>query len=169
VADLFNIKFTYDLSAFNAACSGASAAVQTALHTGIEDACTEIQGMAQERHKFQTQTGAAEHAIQVKPVVDNGVTVTGEVFLNSRDCPHVIYQHEGTGLYGPMNRQYPISPKNAKALHFVSGGQGFFAKHVLANGILPDPFLINAAKKLAPEITQKLTRALANALRSAGF
>ena len=69
----------------------------------------------------------------LKTKTDFDLVVRGnEVYLEFYNDagPHALYQHEGTGIYGPKGR--PIRPKRAKLLSWIdpSTGQRVFAKEV---------------------------------------
>ena len=63
-----------------------------------------------------------------------------------------MYHEEGTGIYGPKGK--PITPVNAKVLHFKIDGQSIFTKSV--KGIPKNPVLKNAATSQLPELLKAL-------------
>lgn len=71
--------------------------------------------------------------------------VTGRV---GTDLEYGLYQHEGTGIYGPRGR--PITPVRRQFLKFPrKGGSGFvFARSV--KGVKPTKFLTRALRKVVP-------------------
>jgi hypothetical protein len=50
---------------------------------------------------------------------------------------HMLFQEEGTGVFGPKRSTYIIRPKRAKALRFVAGGRLIFCKRVVHYGVHP--------------------------------
>lgn len=75
-------------------------------------------------------TGFLKSAIRCEIVGDNI-----EVWMPE----YALYLEYGTGIYGPENR--PITPVNAKALHWVDKNGEHFAKSV--KGMHPQPFIRN--------------------------
>jgi len=88
------------------------------------------------------------------------------------------YVDEGTGLYGPSKRKYPIRPKRAKALAFPSvsapktrpgslvsgagskGGKTVFAKEVRHPGIKARDFTGQIEKKMRKVLEKDLQAAM---------
>lgn len=120
-----------------------------------------IQDHARTHHRFISVSNAAENSIETDEQKGiNGAVAYARVFINP-NIKHAIYQHEGTGKYGPKGQPYDIFPVNKKMLRFVtSPGTAFqraapyqrfhkdgftFAKGVTHPGVKGDPFLYNAA------------------------
>lgn len=64
-------------------------------------------------------------------------------------APHAVYQHEGTGMFGPRRRR--IRPVRARALRFVwreAGGLVFFRS---VKGTPGTKYLVRAVEELLPE------------------
>jgi hypothetical protein len=159
------INFTVDGSRFSEKLKAAEENTSREVNLAVVDSLTIIRNEARQIHIFQNRTGAAEEAIVSEMTGKN----KGRVFLNDKRTLVARFQHDGTGLYGPNNRQYQIIPHNAKALHFVSGGQEFFSKRVTANGIPPDQFLYRAAANKKASVIARIARGFAEAFRKAGL
>ncbi len=91
------------------------------------------------------QTGASVRA-SVRPTTRGA---HGEVYS---DSPVMRYLEEGTGLYGPEARKYPIEPTTAKALRFEYQGRVQFAKRVMHPGIRAQHPMERGSELAAPEI-----------------
>lgn len=76
-------------------------------------------------------------------------------------APHAIYLAKGTGIYGAKKK--PITPKNAKALSWVSGGRRVFAKSV--RGIKGREWLEADLALAMPEIEKSITASTKRAMR----
>lgn len=71
---------------------------------------------------------------------------TGRVLAHA---PYAIYQHEGTGIYGPYRRR--IRPKRAKALRFFwrkAGGIVFFKSVKGAKPAATSKFMVRAVEEV---------------------
>jgi len=127
-----------------------------------------VQTQAQAKHKFRSRSGMAERSIETG-VSQNEQTTEGVIEINSGTAPYAIYQHEGTGLYGPNHARYPIVPRNKKSLRFL-GRNGFvFAQKVMHPGIQGDPFVYNAAEAKMNEVAELFERAFARTVKEAGL
>lgn len=117
-----------------------------------------IQERARNNHRFTSRSGETEREIKTR-----SENLSGEVYLNSTGA---VYQHEGTGIYGPRKRAIKIVPRNVTVLRWVNpGGGGFvFAKNATIKGIKPDPFLYNAAEQERPQILSRFDSAIKKAL-----
>lgn len=106
--------------------------------------CRRTEAGAKRRASARVDTGQGRASISSAVRVE-GTRVIGRVGTPMR---HMLYQHEGTGLYGPRRRR--IVPVHRKFLKFPSGkkGQFVFAKSVA--GVKPLPFLTEAFKESCP-------------------
>lgn len=124
---------------------------------------------ARAKHKFISRSGKLEASIKSR-FVGTDATGYGEVYLDSRNTPYSVDQHEGTGLYGPSNDYIKIFPRNRSMLRWAVPGGFVFAKKVLFNpGIEGDPFLYNAAELSRPQINATFDRYTDKAIREAGL
>jgi hypothetical protein len=122
--------------------------VERELREELKAATEGLRDYAASHHRFATRGGETER----KGVrADYPAKLTGVVWLATDVA---VYQHEGTGLYGPRRRAFAVRPKDALALRWAAaGGQGYaFAKKVVNPGIRPDPYLYDAAETKRPEI-----------------
>jgi hypothetical protein len=134
--------------------------VRKELRAALKTSVGGIGGYAEDHHRFTSRSGDTERD-GIKTKVD-GKTLTGVVFLATDTA---VYQHEGTGLYGPKGRAFTVRPVQKKALRWVTardvfmasaGAYGFsFAKKVTIKGIKPDPYLYTAADIKRPEIISR--------------
>lgn len=124
----------------------------------MEDSTQLIQDQARAKHKFRSISGAAEGAIEAD-VKQSGDSTVGTVEINPT-VKHAIYQHEGTGLYGPKHKAFDIFPKNKKMLRFATSSGtakyrpspygrfqdgGFTLAYGVTNpGVKADPFVYDA-------------------------
>lgn len=115
------------------------------------------------KRKAPVDKGAGRASIDYLVIVAAGTRVT---FRVGTDIEYMLYQHEGTGIYGPRGR--PIRPVTRQFLRFpVKGvfgpvmgtpkgragkrkGRGniVFARQV--RGVPPSPFLVDALKEEIP-------------------
>jgi hypothetical protein len=126
----------------------------------LKTATRDIREYARDHHRFTTRGGDTEKRGIASKV--DGLSLVGRVYLATDVA---VYQHEGTGLYGPRHKAITIKPKLGKALRWVSrrdvfmgslGSHGFsFAKKVVNPGIKPDPYLYNAAEVMRPRIISR--------------
>lgn len=99
---------------------------------------------------------AIDEAPYVKGRLKRSITVHDEfddkviISAGDGDAPYAPFVHEGTGRYGHFKRPYVIKPRNNKALSWKGGKHP--VKKVNHPGIKPNPFLLRAAKKTAPDI-----------------
>lgn len=130
-----------------------------ALHISLRD----IQVEAQENHNFTSRSGKVEREIKTK-VYSNGRSNSfyGEV---GTDYDIGIFQHEGTGIYGPSNTPIWVEPREKRALRWSIGGDNFaFSKGHIIWGIKPDPFIYNAADKKEPVIQSRFEAVISKAV-----
>lgn len=115
--------------------------------------------------KAPRDTGALAASIEAT-VNLYGTRIVGRVGTRLQ---YGLYQHEGTGIYGP--KRAPIRPVSAKALRFKPGrsigpsrrgargsspearGGWVFAKYV--RGTPPNPFLVDALEEVMPGLVRK--------------
>ena len=121
--------------------SGLVLELRGALAASLRD----IQKDARENHKFTSRSGKTEQEIRTRTYNNgSGKVFKGEVFIV---YPIAIYQHEGTGIYGPRNKAIWIEPRKKKLLRYLnSEGQFRSSKGLYIKGIKPDPFLYKAAE-----------------------
>lgn len=110
---------------------------------------------AQAKRNANVDTGQMRASIR-NSTSTRGRRVTARI---GSDVEHALYQHEGTGIYGPRHRV--ITPKRGKFLRFeVSGPVGprrpgdrgnsnvVYARYV--RGTPPNPFLTSALIAVSP-------------------
>jgi hypothetical protein len=68
--------------------------------------------------------------------------------------------HEGT-------KDHFVKPKNAKALHWVGGGQSIFSKGHMVSGIEKFQFIYIAAEKLKDKIIETVHKHIEDAIKKA--
>lgn len=61
-------------------------------------------------------------------------------------APYAVYQHEGTGIYGPRHRE--IRPRRDELLRFYSSKEGGFVYAKTVRGVKPSKFLVRAVDEL---------------------
>jgi hypothetical protein len=152
-----------DTRLLTAALLKAPSAVRSVLRKEMGQQMADVAKEAALVHRYKTQSGNLDRSIQSS--VSNGGLV-GTVQLVSGLAPYGIYQHEGTGIYGPKHAAYEVKPTNKKALHW--GGK-FFSKGHKINGIKKNQFVYNAFKNRANEIVDGLEDAVNRALKKVGL
>lgn len=146
-----------------------------------------VQRQARAKHKFRSRSGTAEASIETE-VTQNSEGTTGVVEVNpkkDKKAMHAIYQHEGTGLYGPKKKAFDIFPKNKKMLRFLTSpgtakfrmapygrfheGGFTFAFGVTNPGVKGDPFLYNALSDKTSKIHEVFEEYYNKTVREAGL
>jgi len=93
-------------------------------------------------HVYQDRTGTLTKSMYSK--VETDATGVHGIVGNSSEV--ALWQHEGTGLYGPKGQPFVVVPTEQKALMWEMPGTGekIFSKKVINPGVKPDPFLARA-------------------------
>lgn len=153
-----------------------------AARQGADDVCD----WARTHHKFVSRSGKAESEIKTdEHTGGDGSGFYTRVYLDGERAPHLIFQHEGTGLYGPKGEKYDIFPVNGKMLRFVTSPgtapwrpapygrfhkDGFtYAYGVTHPGVEGDPFLYRAADDRRSFVNAIFDRQIEQSIREAGF
>lgn len=125
----------------------------------LKIATRDIRGEAIRGKWFRTRTGALERSVTQR--VDE-VGLEGEVYLDSKIARYGKFVHDGWERRKPI---VPLSPR--RALHWVSGGQNFFASKVSKPAkFAGDPFLTRAFESKLPAVRELLANAGARAILS---
>lgn len=90
------------------------------------------------RRYAPVDTGRLRASIESRLVQYNGNIAV----LVGTNVNYAMYQHEGTGIYGPRAR--PIVPKNARALRFIPKGSSTYVFAKSVRGTPPTFFLRRA-------------------------
>lgn len=107
---------------------------------------------------LKNQTGTLRRSIHGEATADGDTGVVGTVGTNVSYAKYF----ETTGT-----KPHDIVPVRAKALHWVSGGQDFFAKRVHHPGFPPRPFLRPALDERRDSIVAGLRAELGGIFRDA--
>lgn len=119
--------------------SGLVLELRGALAASLRD----IQKEARENHHFTSRSGKTEQEIKTERFDTDG-KFGGRVYI---EYPIGIYQHEGTGIYGPRKKAIWIEPRKKKLLRYLNAAGEFrSSKGLYVKGIKPDPFLYRAAE-----------------------
>ena len=139
--------------------SGLVLELRGALAASLRD----IQKEARENHKFTSRSGKTEREIRTKRYNNgSGKVFKGEVYT---EYPIGIYQHEGTGIYGPRNEPYWIEPRKKKLLRYLNAeGQFRSSKGHVMFGIKPDPFIYRAAENQESAIVSRFDAVISKIL-----
>jgi hypothetical protein len=162
------ISITFDDSVLQAKLKRGSEEQTRELNLATIDSLDWIREEARTNHRFVTRSGAAEQAIQSEI---NPNQTSGTVSLNKDRAPYIDFQHEGTGEFGPHGVGFTVEGKNTPRhiLHWVAGGESFFAKKVFIHGIHPDQFLYRARNLLFDRVVRRYVEAIVNVIRNAGL
>ena len=111
---------------------------------------------------YNTHTGNAAQSIQIndKKTTDTSITVGINKTTGGTDTTYVIYLHEGT-------KDHFVKPKNAKALHWVTGGASAFSKGHFVSGIEKFQFLYIAANNIKDRIVETVHKHIEDAIKKA--
>lgn len=104
------------------------------LRLAVKDSTEKVAEYARENHRFTSRSGNLERAVDTR-FSNHGLV--GTVFLNKNRAPYGPFVHAGT-------KPHTITPKNRRALRWVSGNRFIFAKQVNHPGTREDPFLYEA-------------------------
>ena len=116
---------------------------------GVADASAQkMANEAKRKASWTDRTGNTRNAIHGRAAPYQG----GAMLVLAHGSKVGMYHEEGTGIYGPKGK--PITPVNAKVLHFKVDGQSVFTKSV--KGIPKNPVLKNAAMSQLPELLKAL-------------
>jgi hypothetical protein len=109
------------------------------VHRLVGSVARKTEALAKANARVDTGRGRASGNHSVTNV---GPLVVGRVAFSAK---HMLYQHEGTGIYAGRP---PIRPKKAKVLVFQVGGRTVYARQV--RGIRGDKFLVKAFIVVSP-------------------
>jgi len=122
-------------------------------HRPLEQAAADGARTAAATTAWKDQTGRTRASIQ--PFQGPGLSKAG--FKARRAA---AFLEAGTGRYGQRGRDYIITPKNGKYLHFRVAGHWVFASHVVHPGIKPTHFMQNAGEQVRPRFVAACVRAV---------
>lgn len=139
--------------------SGMVLELRGALAASLRD----IQKEARENHQFNSRSGKTEREIRTRNYNNgSGKVFKGEVYTEYQIG---IYQHDGTGIYGPRNKAIWIEPRKKKLLRYLnSEGQFRSSKGLYIKGIKPDPFIYRAAENQESAIVSRFDAAISKIL-----
>ena len=154
-----------NLDSFLAAFTKAPEAMARECRKAVKKGLSEIQLEAATNHSYVSRTGALDKAYRIKVSQDG---LDGVISLDGRvsGAPYAYIQHEGTD---PKNGGKVVKPTTRKALRWIDGNAFVFAKSIKLGAIKGGKFLTNAGEKLGPKILEDINRAIARALKNAGF
>jgi hypothetical protein len=118
-----------------------------------------IQVNARLHHNFKTHSGQLERSIQ-EDVEGSGLS--GKVWLEESVAPYGKFVHDGT-------KEHQVAPKSRKALYFVSGGQKWFSKGHMVQGIKKDQFLFKAFDRQKPYFLARIRDAVKRIFDAVGL
>lgn len=124
------------------------------LRLGIKDAVIEVQDEAQSNHRFTSQSGDLERAVETE-FKSNGMA--GRVYLDTNVAPYAGCVHQGTPAHN-------IFPQQRKWLRWPDGSRFIFAKAVHHPGTKADEFLYKALETKRDEVEDILDRHVDRAL-----
>jgi len=124
------------------------------LRLGLKIHARDVQESARGKHRFTTRSGEAEASVDTKYSPSRFRSSVG---FNESAVKHGKFLHDGT-------KPHIISRKNKKALRWIAGGKFRFAKSIKHPGTAPDPFIVNAAKRLKSAFTRRMRMAARNAM-----
>jgi len=67
-------------------------------------------------------------------------------------APYALFVHEGTGIFGPLQKPFTVEPKKKKALFWTGAPHPF--KKVTIKGMKARPFLKQAAEEEFPKLRE---------------
>lgn len=111
-------------------------------------------------HRYKTRYGFADEAYDTK-VFKNGMGV--EVALDgTKGAPYIFSLHNG-------HKAFRVTPKNGKALHWVSGGKKWYSKGHTIPAYAGERFLDKALVAQTNHCTEIIEAAIEKTLKEAGF
>lgn len=170
-----SIQVQLDSEAFGRALEKAPEFIADELETALLESCKIVQGRARAVHRFRSRSGELERSIMFETYRE-----ASEAEVNTT-LDYAVYQHQGTGTWGPKGKPYDIFPKNKKMLRFTTSigtmqfrqnpyyrfhpggyrvGGITMARGVTHPGVKPDPFLYNAADDSQAEVNSCFDRAV---------
>lgn len=127
-------------------------------HRPLEQAAADGARTAAATTAWSDKTGRTRGSIQ--PFLGPGLNKAG--FRARRAA---VFLEAGTGRYGQRGRDYIITPKNGKYLHFRGAGGGWvFASHVVHPGIKPTHFMRDAGEAVRPRFVAACVTAVHKAV-----
>lgn len=98
-------------------------------------------------------SGNLRRSIQDEPArLVKPTRATGRVIALS---PYAVYQHEGTGVYGPRGSR--IRPRRSRALHFFWKKVGALVFFRSVRGVRPTKFMVRAVDEVLSSPPWKIT------------
>lgn len=121
------------------------------IRRSLQKSCRLIRDYARTHHRYENDTGRLTRAIRYKLLdrAKKGVTAKGErykaeVYLDEKEAPYGVYQHEGTDS--------PIKPVHKSRLVFFSRRYGRKVVVMQVRGLVKDQFLYRARKNTRLEV-----------------
>lgn len=118
-----------------------------------------IQTLSRQEHEFTTRTGSTERSVDFE--IDRTM-LQSRIGIDAGISPHGVGVHDGTP-------PHIIRPKTKKVLRWAKGKRFIFAKKVHHPGTKPDPFIVNAGRRLENQFKKNVDRAIVNAAKGAGL
>jgi len=154
-----NLTYTIDLSRLSLALEHIENDVNNELRLALKESLRDVQHYARQNHDFESHSHKLEQAINYDIGPDG---LSGRVFIDETLAPYGKWVHDGT-------KEHFVRPRNARALHWVEGGNEFFSSGHEVSGITADPFLINALLAQDSNIMTRINNAIDKVLREAGL
>lgn len=147
-----DIKYEFrDLAKVKALADRAPDVFLRNMITAAKVATRAVQGTARAKHKFRSQSGLTELAIETDVRTNGQEGVVGEVSLNDAVSPYGRFLHDGA-------KPHVIAPRKKKALRWPAGGGFRFAMKVMHPGTKPDPFIYSAGEANQANINEIFNR-----------
>ena len=128
------------------------------LRTSMKICVRKVQSDARKDHNFISRSGGRGLEGAIRTRIENS-GLSGFIFLDKR-IPYADAIHNGS-------RPHKIVAKNKKALYFVKGGTGIFAKGINHPGTKPDKFLNKSLEKNEGFIKQSVIDVTERSLHAA--
>lgn len=110
----------------------------------LEQAANEAAVIASGTTAWRDQTGKTRGSIKAQ--LGPGLNKSS---VRARGA--AVFLENGTGRYGLRGRDYVITPKNGRYMHFVVNGHHVFTSHVVHPGIKPTHFMRDAGEAMRPK------------------
>lgn len=121
------------------------------IRKSLQRSCRMIRDYARTHHRYEDDTGRLTRAIRYrlidrakKGIMAKGERYKAEVYLDEKEAPYGIYQHEGT--------ESPIRAKHGSRLVFFSRRYGKKIAVMQVRGLVKDQFLYRARQNTRSDV-----------------